>query len=299
MIVSIDKSAGFCWGVVRAIDFAENELQSVSKVYCLGDIIHNTTEVKRLNELGLETVSVNDFPNLERGSKILIRAHGEPPETYAKARQFGLEIIDATCPIVTRVQERVRKFVDQDYQVVIYGKKDHAEVIGINGVTGYTAIVVKNVEDALEKVDFKKPTVLFTQTTMDKRDFKELAEALKQRCEELVVGSIEETAVQFHAKDTICGQVSGRERKLQQFASENDIIVFTAGRKSSNGKVLHDIAKAANPRTYFAETIDEIDWSWFEGVEKVGISGATSTPHWVMQQFKEVIENKFNSLVTA
>jgi len=299
MIVSIDKSAGFCWGVVRAIDFAENELQSVSKVYCLGDIIHNTTEVKRLNELGLETVSVNDFPNLERGSKILIRAHGEPPETYAKARQFGLEIIDATCPIVTRVQERVRKFVDQDYQVVIYGKKDHAEVIGINGVTSYTAIVVKNVEDALEKVDFKKPTVLFTQTTMDKRDFKELAEALKQRCEELVVGSIEETAVQFHAKDTICGQVSGRERKLQQFASENDIIVFTAGRKSSNGKVLHDIAKAANPRTYFAETIDEIDWSWFEGVEKVGISGATSTPHWVMQQFKEVIENKFNSLVTA
>ncbi|MCK6606061.1 MAG: 4-hydroxy-3-methylbut-2-enyl diphosphate reductase [Ignavibacteriaceae bacterium] len=299
MIVSIDKSAGFCWGVVRAIDFAENELQSVSKVYCLGDIIHNTTEVKRLNELGLETVSVNDFPNLERGSKILIRAHGEPPETYAKARQFGLEIIDATCPIVTRVQERVRKFVDQDYQVVIYGKKDHAEVIGINGVTGYTAIVVKNVEDALEKVDFKKPTVLFTQTTMDKRDFKELAEALKQRCEELVVGSIEETAVQFHAKDTICGQVSGRERKLQQFASENDIIVFTAGRKSSNGKVLHDIAKAANQRTYFAETIDEIDWSWFEGVEKVGISGATSTPHWVMQQFKEVIENKFNSLVTA
>lgn len=299
MIVSIDKSAGFCWGVVRAIDFAENELQSVSKVYCLGDIIHNTTEVKRLNELGLETVSVNDFPNLERGSKILIRAHGEPPETYAKARQFGLEIIDATCPIVTRVQERVRKFVDQDYQVVIYGKKDHAEVIGINGVTGYTAIVVKNVEDAIEKVDFKKPTVLFTQTTMDKRDFKELAEALKQRCEELVVGSIEETAVQFHAKDTICGQVSGRERKLQQFASENDIIVFTAGRKSSNGKVLHDIAKAANQRTYFAETIDEIDWSWFEGVEKVGISGATSTPHWVMQQFKEVIENKFNSLVTA
>lgn len=299
MIVSIDKSAGFCWGVVRAIDFAQNELLSVSKVYCLGDIIHNTTEVKRLNELGLETVSVNDFPNLERGSRILIRAHGEPPETYAKARDYGLEIIDATCPIVTRVQERVRKFVDQDYQVVIYGKKDHAEVIGINGVTGYTAIVVKNVEDALEKVDFKKPTVLFTQTTMDKRDFKELAEALKQRCEELVVGSIEETAVQFHAKDTICGQVSGRERKLQQFASENDIIVFTAGRKSSNGKVLHDIAKAANPRTYFAETIDEIDWSWFDGVEKVGISGATSTPHWVMQQFKEEIEKKFNSLVTA
>ncbi len=299
MIVSIDKSAGFCWGVVRAIDFAENELQSVSKVYCLGDIIHNTTEVKRLNDLGLETVSVNDFPDLERGSKILIRAHGEPPETYAKAREYGLEIIDATCPIVTRVQERVRKFVDQDYQVVIYGKKDHAEVIGINGVTGYTAIVVKNVEEALQKVDFKKPTVLFTQTTMDKRDFKELADALKQRCEELVFGSIEETAVQFHSKDTICGQVSGRERKLQLFAAENDIIIFTAGRKSSNGKVLHDIAKAANPRTYFAETIDEIDWNWFEGAEKVGISGATSTPHWVMQQFKEVIENKYNSLVTA
>jgi len=293
MKVTVDKNAGFCWGVVRTIDIAEDSLKVRPKVYCLGDVIHNTEEVARLKRLGLDTISVDDFPRIERGSTVLIRAHGEPPETYKKALEYGLELIDATCPIVTKVQERVRKFVDKGFQVVIFGKKNHAEVIGINGVTGNTAIVVLNRDEALASVDFNRPTVLFSQTTMDKQEFKEVAEALKQKLETLVIGSIEETAVEYHAKDTICGQVSGREKKLQQFAAENDIIIFSAGRKSSNGKVLYHICHDVNERTYFAETKEEIDWSWFEGATSVGITGATSTPHWVMREIKALIEQKF------
>ena len=293
MKVRIDRNAGFCWGVVRTIDIAEESLGVKPKVYCLGDIIHNTEEVARLKKLGLDTVTVEDFPRLERGSTVLIRAHGEPPETYRKALEYGLELIDATCPIVTKVQERVRKFVDKGFQIVIFGKKNHAEVIGINGVTGNTSIVVLNREEALASVDFNRPTVIFSQTTMDKQEFKEVAEALKVKLETLVIGSIEETAVEYHAKDTICGQVSGREKKLQQFAADNDIIIFSAGRKSSNGKVLYHICHDVNERTYFAETKEEIDWSWFEGATSVGITGATSTPHWVMREIKELIEEKF------
>lgn len=293
MKVTIDKNAGFCWGVVRTIDIAEDSLKDKPKVFCLGDVIHNTVEVQRLNNLGLETITVEDFPKLPKGSRVLIRAHGEPPATYKLALEFGLELVDATCPIVIKVQERVRKFVDKGFQVVIFGKKNHAEVIGINGVTGNTSIVVLNKEEALESVDFTKPTVLFSQTTMDKQEFKEVADALRQKLDTLVIGSIEETAVEYHAKDTICGQVSGREKKLQLFAAENDIIIFTAGRKSSNGKVLYHICHDVNERTYFAETKEEIDWSWFDGANSVGITGATSTPHWVMRDFKRLIEEKF------
>jgi 4-hydroxy-3-methylbut-2-enyl diphosphate reductase len=241
MKVNIDKSAGFCWGVVRAIDFAENELKSTPKMYCIGDVIHNAVEVERLRKLGLETISVDDFEQLPPNSRVLIRAHGEPPSTYEKALKYGIELVDATCPVVTKVQERIRKFVDKDYQVVIYGKKDHAEVIGLRGVTKDTAIVVLNLEEALAKIDFKKPTVLFSQTTMNKDEFAKIAASLKEKVNELVIGSIEEEAVEFHAKDTICGQVSGREKKLREFARTNDIIVFSAGRKSSNGKVLYQI----------------------------------------------------------
>ncbi len=295
MEVTIDKSAGFCWGVVRAIDFAEKELSETQKVYSLGDVIHNAVEVKRLNNLGLETISVNDIDSLEKGSKILIRAHGEPPSTYARALKAGVEIIDATCPVVTKVQERIRKFVDRNFQIVIFGKKDHAEVIGLRGVTGDTAIVVLSVEEALQKVDINRPTVLFSQTTVDKETFYAIADALKKRIETVEIGSIEDTAVEFHAKDTICGQVSGREKKLREFARMNDIIIFSAGRKSSNGKVLYSIAKQENERTYFIETADELDWKWFNGVNKVGITGATSTPHWVMAELKKTIEEKFNN----
>lgn len=290
MEVQIDKYAGFCWGVVRAIDFAENSLADSQKIYSLGDIIHNTMEVRRLNNLGLETITSDDFDKIEKGSKILIRAHGEPPSTYKKARDLGLEIIDATCPVVTKVQERIRKFVDKNYQIVIFGKKDHAEVIGLRGVTDDKAIVILSLEEALEKVDFQKPTVLFSQTTMDKETFTQIANALKEKCNELVVSSMEDTAIDFLAKDTICGQVSGREKKLREFSRANDVIIFTAGKKSSNGKILFNIAKEENEKTYFVESKEEIDLNWFQNVKTIGITGATSTPHWVMKEIKEFIE---------
>lgn len=293
MKVEIDKSAGFCWGVVRAIDFAENALKDSPDLYSLGDIIHNTAEVNRLGALGLSAISVDELDKIPAGSRVLIRAHGEPPATYQKALERNITLIDATCPVVTKVQERIRKFCDNNYQVVIFGKKDHAEVIGLIGVTGGNAIVVLSVEEAMERVDFNRPTVLFSQTTMDKPTFYEIADALRQKNASLEIGSIEEAAVEFHAKDTICGQVSGREKKLREFAKINDVIIFAAGKKSSNGKVLFHIAEAENPKTYFVENTDEIDWAWFEGMKSVGITGATSTPQWLMEEIKVTIEKRF------
>jgi 4-hydroxy-3-methylbut-2-enyl diphosphate reductase len=293
--INIDPNAGFCWGVVRAIDFAENELKNSPKLYSLGDIIHNTAEVKRLSDLGLEVISVDDFPKLEKGSKVLIRAHGEPPVTYREALKYGLEIIDATCPVVTKVQERIKKFFDNGYQVVIFGKKNHAEVIGLCGVTNNSAIVVHSIEEIqYSRIDFRKPTVLFSQTTMDKETFYKVADTLREKVKELKIGSIEDEALKFHAKDTICGQVSGRDKKLREFAGNNDIIIFAAGRKSSNGKVLFDIVKEENPRSYFIEDENEIQLEWFDNAGKIGITGATSTPQWLMVNIKNFLEEKIS-----
>jgi|GEM_PF-2341 len=294
MIVTVDKYAGFCWGVVRAIDYAEKELQSSNKLYSLGDVIHNAVEVNRLAKLGLKTISAEDFSAIPKGSKVLIRAHGEPPLTYKKAVEYGIELIDATCPVVTKVQERIKKFVDKNYQVVIFGKKDHAEVIGLRGVTGDKAVIILNVAEALERVDLSRPTVLFSQTTMDKETFASIASALKAKVKELVIGTIEEEAAEFHAKDTICGQVSGREKKLREFALSNDVVIFTAGKKSSNGKVLFNVAKEVNEKTFFVESKEELDFSWFTEANSVGITGATSTPKWVMDGLKSAIENRVN-----
>lgn len=288
MNVTIDRSSGFCWGVVRAINFAENELATSAKLYSLGDIIHNPMEIKRLREKGLEAITHADFASL-KDAKVLIRAHGEPPETYKKAREQGIELVDATCPVVTRVQERIRKHYNDGYQIVIYGKKEHAEVVGLVGQTHGEAVVIKSLEE-IEKVDLTRKTVLFSQTTMDKLTFYRIKEELERRTKELVVESFEENALDFHAKDTICGQVSGRDRKLRSFAQENDIVIFIAGRNSSNGKVLYEICKQANPRTNFVETESEIQPEWFDGVENVGITGATSTPQWLMERVKHVIE---------
>lgn len=293
MEIRIDNSAGFCWGVVRAIDFAEKQLDENTKLYSLGDIIHNNAEVKRLNEMGLETITVDDFPKLKPGSSVLIRAHGEPPSTYKEALKYGIEIVDATCPVVTKVQERIRKFDNNDFQVVIYGKKDHAEVLGLKGVTEDKAIVVLSVEEALVNIDFTRPTVLFSQTTMDKETFHKIADALREKIQELHIGSIEEEAVEFHAKNTICGQVSGRDKRLREFARSNDVIIFAAGKKSSNGKVLYNIAKEENPNIHFVEDIDKINPEWFKNVLTVGITGATSTPQWLMLKIKNYIESKF------
>lgn len=294
MNVTVDKSAGFCWGVVRTVDIAESELKSQEvgqELYCLGDIIHNPMEIKRLEDEGLKTITHADLPKIKNG-KVLIRAHGEPPETYAWARELGIELVDATCPVVWKVQQRIKKFYDQGFQVVIYGKKDHAEVIGLVGQTNGEAIVIKSLEE-ISKVDLTRKTVLFSQTTMDKETFYKLRDEFRKQITELVVDSFDEEAQEFHAKDTICGQVFGRDKKLRDFASQNDIMIFVAGKNSSNGKVLYHICQEANPRTYFVEVESELRPEWFEGVETVGISGATSTPQWLMEQVKGKIEEMF------
>jgi 4-hydroxy-3-methylbut-2-enyl diphosphate reductase len=290
MKVTIDKNSGFCWGVVRTVDIAEEVMQESPELYSLGSIIHNPMEINRLKEKGLETITHNDFEKLS-GKRVLIRAHGEPPSTYALARKHGIELIDATCPVVTKVQERIRKFYDKGYQVVIFGKKDHAEVIGLVGHTNNEAIVIKSVEET-SKVDFTRKTVLFSQTTMDKPTFYEIARVLKEKIQaEFEVGTFEESALDFHAKDTICGQVSGRDKKLREYAAQNDVMIFVAGRNSSNGKVLYEICREANPNTFFIEDESELKREWFEGKESVGISGATSTPQWLMEKVRSAIES--------
>ena len=289
MNVVVDKNSGFCWGVVRAIDFAEAELADSKKLYSLGDIIHNPEEIQRLADKGLTTISHGDLGKI-KDAKVLIRAHGEPPSTFETAKKYNIEIVDATCPVVSKLQERIKKFYDDGYQVVIFGKKDHAEVVGLRGVCHDEAIVVKSVEEALLKINFNKKTVLFSQTTMDKPTFYAIKEALSRKIKDLVVGTMEDVAKNFLAKDTICGQVSGRDKKLREFAAQNNVIVFVAGRNSSNGKVLFEICKEENKSSYFVENENELDPSWFENVRNVGITGATSTPQWLMEKVKSAVE---------
>lgn len=297
MKVTVDKFSGFCWGVVRTIEIAEQELSTNGSMYSLGEIIHNPLEIQRLEEKGLKTISKDQFDKLQGGT-VLIRAHGEPPETYRKAEQRGITIIDATCPVVTKVQERIRKFHLQGYQVVIFGKKEHAEVVGLVGQTDGKAIVVKSVEE-LTGVPMDRKTVLFSQTTMDKVTFYKIKDELAKRIKTLVVDTFEEEALEFHAKDTICGQVSGREKKIREFARSNDVVIFVAGKHSSNGKVLCGIVRAENPRTHFVEDVPELEESWFVDAETVGVTGATSTPQWLMEKVKNAIEEKVGTTVIA
>ncbi len=288
MRVTIDPHSGFCWGVVRTIEIAEETMADSSGLTSLGAVIHNPMEVERLERKGLQIVSHGDFERLS-GKRVLIRAHGEPPSTYELAKKHGVTLIDATCPVVAKVQERIRRFHDAGYQVVIFGKKDHAEVVGLVGQTENRAIVVGSVAET-SNVDPSRKTVLFSQTTMDKSTFYEIAEVLKKKIRDFEVGTFEDVAIEFHAKDTICGQVSGREKKLREFASLNDVVVFVAGRNSSNGKVLFGICKEANPRSYFVENETELKREWFNGKSAVGISGATSTPQWLMENVRNRVE---------
>lgn len=296
MLVNIDKSSGFCWGVVRTIEKAEETLNNSSeKVYILGQIIHNPHESYRLESKGLMTITHSDLEKIAgEKAKVLIRAHGEPPSTYQKAAELGIDIVDATCPLVTSLQKRVEKYYKDDYQIVIYGKKEHAEIIGLRGVCNDECIVIKTVEEAIEKVDFSKRTVLISQTTMERATFYKIKEALEQRVKELIDGG--EVSDIFTAKDTLCKAVYGREDKLKEFARTNDVVIFVAGRNSSNGKSLFHICYEVNPRSYFIEDIAELDFSWFEGAETVGITGATSTPQWYMENVKEKIEQEMHSV---
>lgn len=282
MHIEIDDKSGFCFGVVKAITKAEESLSSGEKVYSLGDIVHNRVEVQRLESLGLETVSHADFPQLE-GRTVLIRAHGEPPTIYDEARKYQLKIIDATCPVVAHLQKVVieahRKMAECNGQVVILGKRGHAEVVGLTGQVSGDALVVEHIED-LDAIDFSRPIYLLSQTTQSLELFNRIKEEIMQR-------AADPATVTVH--DTICRQVSNRNPHLQEFVKRFDVVIFVCGKKSSNGKVLYQTCLANNPRTYNIEDENELQSDWFTGCNSVGICGATSTPKWLMQRVAEGI----------
>lgn len=291
MEVTIDKNSGYCFGVEFAIKMAEDEMEVSDRLYCLGDIVHNDMEVKRLSDKGLVVIDREQLQELS-DCKVLIRAHGEPPETYKLAIENNIELIDASCPVVLKLQHRVKTAFDkmekEDGQIVIYGKKGHAEVIGLTGQTLEKAIVVMEDKD-LDKVDYSRPVTLFSQTTKSTKGFYELKSKIEER---IVEAKGELNEVDFNANDSICRQVSNREPQLQRFSQENDVIIFVSGKKSSNGKALYQVCKSENERSYFVENETEIDPSWFKPNDKVGICGATSTPMWLMEQ----VMNHINSL---
>ena len=282
MRVVIDDNSGFCFGVVRAIGEAEAALGRLGEVCSLGDIVHNRVEVQRLEALGLRTITHDDIPNLD-GATMLIRAHGEPPTTYTRARALGIELIDATCPVVARLQRRVveayEKMAPIGGQVVILGKRGHAEVVGLTGQVEDRALVIEREED-LAQIDFTRPIYFLSQTTQSIALFNLLGEEMLRRATD---------PQQVTIVDTICRQVSGREQHLAEFAARFDLVIFVCGRKSSNGKVLYEVCRKSNPHTYNIEEAAELDASWLEGVHSVGICGATSTPKWLMEQVAEAI----------
>ncbi len=282
MRVEIDPKSGFCFGVVRAISQAERALQNGGNVYSLGDIVHNRIEVLRLESLGLRSIEREQLAT-SNWSRVLIRAHGEPPTTYDHAKALGIEIIDATCPVVAKLQRHVKEAYLQMQevggQVVLLGKRGHAEVVGLTGQVDDDVLVVERVED-LEGVNFERPIYFLSQTTQSISLFESMAEVMRgriSRSDELLV------------RDTICRQVSSREDHLREFVGQFDVVIFVCGKKSSNGKVLFDVCRGANSATYNIEEASEIDPKWFESAGSVGICGATSTPAWLMESVAEEI----------
>ncbi len=282
MKVIIDKKSGFCFGVTRAINTVEEVLKSGAKLYCLGDIVHNSEEVKRLESIGLETIDHDRYFTL-KNCKVLLRAHGEPPSTYEYARRNQIELIDATCPIVLNLQKRIkqahRKMQEQDGMIVIYGKKGHAEISGLQGQTDGQAIIVEN-EGDLDLIDPAKPAILFSQTTKSPEDFRRLAGILQSR-----------SSGKTEIRDTICRQVSNRGPFLKGFAGQNDVIVFVGGEKSSNARYLFDVCRQTNPESHFVSSAGDLDKNWFAGHHSVGVCGATSTPQWLLEEVAARIDS--------
>ncbi len=279
MRVEIDNDSGFCFGVVTAIRKAEEELEKTGTLYCLGDIVHNSDEVQRLSDKGLRIITHEEMEQLH-DVKVLLRAHGEPPATYELARRNNIEIIDATCPVVLRLQQRIKQSFatteNRRPQIVIYGKKGHAEVNGLVGQTAGEAIVIESIAE-LDRVDFTRPIALYSQTTKSLTGFKEVIDKIQRRMA---------PGVPFQSYDTICRQVANRVEKLQHFARNHDVILFVAGKKSSNGKVLYGNCLEVNPATHLISNASEINPEWIEGADSVGICGATSTPRWLMEEVK-------------
>jgi 4-hydroxy-3-methylbut-2-enyl diphosphate reductase len=282
MIVEIERHSGFCFGVVSAIQRAEKELENDRNLYCLGDIVHNSAEVERLAKRGLHVISHDDFSKLSN-CKVLIRAHGEPPETYATAKKQDITLIDATCPIVLKLQQKIREGYKEmqkvDGQILIYGKPGHAEVLGLEGQTEHHTIVI-NDENDLKKVDFSKPIRLYSQTTKSKDGYEKLQKHIRKKLPE---------NADFIAFDTICGQVANRAKELCVFCKKHQLILFVSGKNSSNGKYLFDLCKQANSNTYFISDASELKSEWFKTFNSIGICGATSTPMWLMEYVKKQI----------
>ena len=278
--IEIDSGSGFCFGVTTAIKKAEEKLADGNTLYCLGDIVHNGMEVERLHANGLVTINHEELDRLH-DVKVLLRAHGEPPETYALAEKTHIDIIDATCPVVLQLQRRIKKQFDANpqAQIVIFGKNGHAEVLGLVGQTCGKAIVVENVED-VARLDYSRDIYLYSQTTKSLDGF--------HRVIDYIQAHIAPTAT-FRSFDTICRQVANRMPNIGSFASRHDIIVFVCGRKSSNGKVLFNECRRVNPNSHLIEKPEEIDMTWFDGLASVGICGATSTPKWLMEQCRDYI----------
>ena len=281
MITEIDDGSGFCFGVTTAIKKAEEELARGEKLYCLGDIVHNGMECDRLRDMGLITINHDEMRQLHN-AKVLLRAHGEPPETYELARKNNIEIIDATCPVVLKLQKRIKEQYDEnnDRQIVIFGKKGHAEVLGLVGQTQSKAIVIES-SDEVTKLDFSRDIYLYSQTTKSLDEFNSIIEYIKAH--------ISPDAT-FKSFDTICRSVANRMPNISKFAAKHDLILFVCGRKSSNGKVLYNECLRVNPNSHLIEDPKEIDPTWLEGIESVGICGATSTPRWLMEQCSEAIQ---------
>ena len=288
-IIEIDNGSGFCFGVVTAIQKAEEEINKSGHLYCLGDIVHNSNEVERLQKIGLETITHEQLSQLH-DVKVLLRAHGEPPHTYEVARQNNISLIDATCPVVLQLQKRIRNTYqetpgDNNPQIVIYGKKGHAEVNGLVGQTQGNALVIESV-DEVDKIDFSRNIYLYSQTTKSLEGFKKIVDEIQHR----VAGN-----VQFSSFDTICRRVANRIPQIKQFAQNHDVILFVCGSKSSNGRILYEECRRVNPLSYLISNETEINLSWLDGKEHIGICGATSTPMWLMNQVKDYLDAHLNS----
>ncbi len=281
--IEIDNDSGFCFGVVTAIRKAEEELSKSGRLYCLGDIVHNSDEVERLRSKGLITITHEEMSRLHN-VKVLLRAHGEPPSTYELAKRNNIEIIDATCPVVLQLQRRIKTTYNTESprpQIAIYGKNGHAEVNGLVGQTAGEAIVVEDI-DGLDKVDFNKDIALYSQTTKS-------PDGLARIIEEIKLRKSPETSFQYY--DTICRQVSNRVGRLRKFAESHELILFVSGKKSSNGKILYNECRDVNPNTHLISNENEISPEWVDGVKSIGICGATSTPRWLMERVKERVQS--------
>ena len=289
MRVEIDNDSGFCFGVLSAIGKAEEELQKAGTLYCLGDIVHNGIECSRLSDMGLKTIGHEQFASLH-DARVLLRAHGEPPSTYDTARRNGIALIDATCPVVLKLQQRIqrqyREMNPDRQQIVIFGQKGHAEVLGLVGQTDGHALVIEQPDD-IDIIDFDKDIFLYSQTTKSAASYKQLIDMISARTR---------PGRQFVTNNTVCGQVSHRREHIRDFASQHDLVLFVSGRKSSNGKVLFRECLEVNPRSYLIEDERDIDFQLIKGVESIGICGATSTPKWLMEKCREHI---LNNLITA